>query len=297
MEWGRVGLWTYQVDLQPASVARATAAEIEQLGFRVVWLPDSTRRDVFGNAWLFLGATRDLAVAVGVASIYSRDATAMAMSQLTLCESFPDRFALGLGVSHRTIVEGKGGHLYGPPLGTMHAFLDAMARVDYLGPPVPVDRPVILAALGPKMIALGRDRASGIHPYHTTPDHTRLAREILGDGPFLAPEQPVVIDVDLDRARRIARSRLQNTLSQPNYLANLRRMGFSNEDLSGGGTDRLVDSLVACGSVERVLERVRLHLDAGADHVAVQVMVEDDRELPIGEWRELATAAARDGLL
>jgi probable F420-dependent oxidoreductase len=290
---GPVGVWTYQLDLQPAPVARETATELEELGFASIWVSDSVRRELFSNASLILNATRDLSVATGIGNIYSRDALTMAFGQKTIAEAFPGRFVLGLGVGHRVAVEGVRGHRYGPPLATMRRYLRSMAVAPYQGPEPAVESPTILAALGPRMIELARDLTAGIHPYHTTPQHTKAARQLLGDGPFLAPEQSVVFETDADRARAIARSRLKNTLIQPNYVRNLARLGFSEDDLSGVGSDHLIDSLVAWGDEEAIVGRIREHLDAGADHVAVQVLVPDDRVLPMPQWRILASALSQ----
>lgn len=287
---GRIGVWTYQLDLQPAPAARAAAAGLEELGFRAIWISDSRRRELFSNACLILQATAAMSVATGIANIYGRDPITMAAGQKTIGEAFPGRFVLGLGVGHKAAVEGVRGHHYGPPVATMGHYLEAMASAIYDAPAPPVATPTILAALGPKMIELGRDRADGIHPYHTTPEHTRLARELLGPGAVLAPEQSVVFQADPEKARHIARSRLRNTLTQPNYLRNLARLGFSDSDLAGSGSDLLIDSLVAWGDQDAVFARLREHLDAGANHVAVQVLVPDDRVVPTAEWRLLADA-------
>lgn len=285
---GRIGVWTYQLDLQPADAARIAAADLEQLGFRSIWLSDSRRRELFSNTCLILQATTTISVATGIANIYGRDPITMAAGQKTIGEAFPGRFVLGLGVGHKAAVEGVRGHHYGPPLTTMWRYLEAMAHTVYDAPEPTVATPTILAALGPRMIELGRDRADGIHPYHTTPTHTRFARELLGPDAFLAPEQSVVFETDQRKARQIARSRLRNTLTQPNYLRNLARLGFSDADLSGEGSDLLIDSLVAWGDEDAVFARLREHVDAGADHVAVQVLVPDDRVLPTAAWRLLA---------
>jgi probable F420-dependent oxidoreductase len=290
---GRVGVWTYQLDLQPAPVARETAAELEEFGFASIWLSDSVRRELFSNASLILNATQNLSVATGIANIYSRDALTMAFGQKTLAEAFPGRFVLGLGVGHRAAVEGVRGHQYGPPIATMRHYLQSMARAPYQGPQPSTDCPTILGALGPKMIELARDMADGIHPYHTTPRHTKAARQILGDEAFLAPEQSVVFETDVSLARAIARSRLKNTLTQPNYLRNLARLGFSDDDLLGTGSDYLIDSLVAWGKEEAIAGRIREHLDAGADHVAVQILMPDDRVLPFRQWRMLASVCSQ----
>ena len=286
-DYGEVGVWT----LQPADVARAAAAELEELGFKLLWLSDSRRREVLTNAAMLLGATGRLSVATGIASIYGRDPMTMAFAQKTLAEAFPNRFVLGLGVSHKSLVEGRG-LVYGPPVATMRTYLESMSRAEYLSPePRAGSYPTILGALGPRMLELARDLTSGAHPYHATPEHTRLARGVLGPGAFLAPEQPVIFDDDPARARKTARSRIANTLGHPAYIRNFLELGFTEEDFAGGGSDRRIDSLVVWGDETVVARRIREHLDAGADHVAVQVIVPDHRTLPFPQWQRLADAA------
>ena len=168
----------------------------------------------------------------------------------------------------------------------MAAYLDALDKTD---PPVPADARV-LAALGPKMLRLAAERAAGAHPYLTTPDHTRQAREILGPEPLLAPEQRVVLETDPAAARELGRRHLAIYLQLPNYTNNLRRMGFTDDDFAGGGSDRLVDAIVAWGDVDALVARVRAHHDAGAAHVCIQVLTADPRALPLTEWRTLAVA-------
>lgn len=290
-DFGEVGIWTYQLEFQRADAAREAAARLEDLGFRLLWVSDSRRRDVLVNAALLLSATRRLAVATGIASIYARDPMTMAFSGQTLAEAFPGRFVLGLGVSHRSIVEGQRGHAYGPPVATMRRYLQAMAQAEYLSPAPPAGGcPVILGALGPMMLELARELTSGAHPYHTTPEHTHRARAILGPGAFLAPELPVVFDTDPASARALARSRIGNSLRHPAYVANLLRLGFAEDDFADGGSDRLIDSLVAWGGEPAITRRIRDHLAAGADHVAVQVIPDDERSLPFPQWRLLAEA-------
>lgn len=290
-DFGQVGVWTYQLDLQPADAARLAASRLEQFGFRLLWISDSRRRDVLTNAAILLGATGGLGVATGIASIYGRDPMTMAFSQKTLAEAFPNRFLLGLGVSHRSIVEGQRGHVYGPPVTTMRRYLEAMSQADYLSPQPPAGGcPVILGALGPKMLGLARDLTAGAHPYHTTPEHTRQARTILGPGAFLAPEQSVIFEADPAIARAAARARLAGTFRHPAYARNLRHLGFTGDDLAGGGSDRLIDSLVAWGDEPAVTKRIREHLAAGADHVAVQVIPAGERNLPFPQWQLLAEA-------
>jgi len=290
-DFGEVGVWTYQLELQPADAAREAAAWLEHLGFRLLWISDSRRRDVLVNAALLLGATDRLAVATGIASIYARDPMTMAFSQKTLAEAFPNRFVLGLGVSHRSIVEGQRGHAYGPGVATMRRYLEAMSEAEYLSPEPPAGGcPIILGALGPKMLELAGELTSGAHPYHATPEHTHRARAILGPGAFLAPEQSVVFDADPASARATARSRIANTLRHPSYVRNLLRLGFSEDDFADGGSDRLIDGLVAWGDEPAITKRIREHLAAGADHVAVQIIPADERSLPFPQWTRLAEA-------
>jgi probable F420-dependent oxidoreductase len=236
-----------------------------------------------------LSATRRIVVAPGIANLYARDAVAMAAGQRTLCEAFPDRFLLGIGVSHRPSVEGIRGHRYGPPIATMRAYLDAMDAAPY-APPRREPEPRLLAALGPRMLELAASRANGAHPYFVPVEHTEIARRVLGAGPLLATEQAVVLERDPTKAREIARRHTTNYLRLENYVNNLRRLGYGDDDLADGGSDRLVDDIVAWGSLEDVTARIRAHLDRGADHVCIQVLPADPRSLPRQEWRDLASA-------
>lgn len=290
---GPVGVWTFQLDRQPAARAGEIAAELEELGYGAVWLPEAVGRDPLVGAALLLGATDRITVATGIASIYARDAMAMAAGWKTVSEAHPGRFVLGLGVSHAPMVEGMRGHAYGPPLTTMRAYLDAMDAAMYVAaePPEPPRR--VLAALGPKMLALAAERADGAHPYFVTPEHTARAREVLGREPVLATEQAAVLETDPAEARRVAREHMAIYLGLPNYVNNLKRLGFTDDDIAAGGSDRLADAIVAWGDVDAVRARVRAHHDAGADHVCVQVLAHDFGGLPLREWRELAPALVR----
>jgi probable F420-dependent oxidoreductase len=238
---------------------------------------------------LILSATKRIVAAPGIANLYAHDAMGMAAGQRTLCEAFPDRFLLGVGVSHRPSVEGIRGLTYGPPLTTMRKYLDAMDAAPYAALRREPELRV-LAALGPKMLELSATRANGAHPYFVPVEHTEIARKILGEGPLLAPEQAVVIERDPAKAREIARTHVPNYLRLENYANNLRRLGFSEDDIAGSGSDRLVDAIVAWGSIDDVVKRVRAHLDAGADHVCIQVLTAQPRTLPLQEWRDLAAA-------
>ncbi|HUZ21889.1 MAG TPA: TIGR03620 family F420-dependent LLM class oxidoreductase [Acidimicrobiales bacterium] len=289
MELGTVGVWTTALDLQPSAVARRGALDLERLGYGAIWVGEAVRREPFANAALLLCTTERIVLATGIANIWARDAQAMAAGQLTLAEAFDDRFLLGIGVSHQPLVDGRG-HRYGRPLEAMAAYLDAMDAARFDAPRPPTRPPRVLAALGPRMLELAAARADGAHPYLVPVEHSEFARSVLGDGPLLCPEQAVVLESDPARARAIARRHLGAYLRLPNYVRNLRRLGFSEEDVTGDGSDRLVDAVVAWGHEEHVASRVRDHLEAGADHVAVQLLADDPTALPSEGWATLARA-------
>ena len=289
MKVGPFGIWTTTLDAQPAAKAQDAARELERLGYAAIWFGESIRREAFSNAGLLLAGTSRIVVATGIASIYARDALTMASGQKTLAEAYPGRFLLGLGVSHRPNVEQVRGHVYGKPVATMRAYLEAMSKAPYQSVEPAEKPPTVLAALGPNMLKLAAEKTSGAHPYFVPVDHTHRARETLGREALLAPEQAVVLETDPVKARAIARGHTQNYLRLPNYVNNLRRLGYTEEDLAGAGSDRLVDDVVAWGDLEAVTSRIRAHIEAGADHVCVQVIAEDLRALPMDAWRALAT--------
>ncbi len=288
MQLGRVGIWTPHLDPQPAATARDAAAELEALGYGAIWLPEAVGRDPFVHAALLLSATRRVVLATGIASIYSRDAMTTNAAWQTLTEAFPDRFLLGLGVSHQPMVEGMRGHNYSHPLRTMREYLQRMDQSPFFAAKATVAPQRVLAALGPKMLALSAELANGAHPYLVPVEHTHRARAVLGDGALLCPEQKVVLDTDATTAREIGRSRLGPYLTLPNYVNNLRRFGFDDDDFVDHGSDRLVDALVARGDEAAIKARVDAHLAAGADHVAVQVLNADYATMPLDAWRRLA---------
>ena len=287
---GTYGLWTFSLDRQPWSRAKELAAEIEAMGWSAIWIPEATNRNVFVNATLLLSATEALRVITGIAPIHNRDAMATANGQRTLDEAFPERFVLGLGVSHKWLVEDIRGGRYSKPLAAMSEYLDRMDAAPFSAHPPTAASRRLLAALGPKMLALAASKADGAHPYLVAPEHTRGARQILGAGKILAPDQKVLLETDPVEARRIARSHLAGYLSQPNYQNNFLRQGFSADDIANGGSDHLVDAIVAWGTVDQVAARVREHRAAGADHVAVQVLPRDMDALPVAEWRAVIDA-------
>lgn len=286
-----MGLWTFELDTMPAGEAREAAAEVEELGYRSLWIPETLTREALTNSAMLLAATQSLVVATGIANIWGRDAYTMAAAHRTLSEIYPGRFLLGLGVSHAPIIEGLHGQEYERPYTRMRDYLAAMDRAVVLSPE-PAQQPRrVLAALGPRMLALASESADGAHPYLVTPDHTVIAREVLGPDPWLLPEQAVVIESDPDAARGVARQHLAlaGYLDLPNYANNLKRLGFTDADLADGGSDRLVDALVAWGDEETIVDRVQRHLEAGADHVAVQVLSARG-EPPRRGWAVLAPA-------
>lgn len=285
---GPIGIWTAQFDYQPASTVREAAAELEQLGFGAIWFPESVGRESLTQSGLLLGATSRILIATGIANIYARDAVTARAAQTTLSEAYDGRFILGLGVSHIPLVEQVRGHTYGKPVASMRAYLDGMDKAPYRAVPPPVKPIRLLAALGPKMLQLAAERADGAHPYFVPPEHTSRARKILGPDKTLAVEQAVVLETDAAKARDIARAHTSRYLTLPNYVNNLRRLGFGEEDLSNRGSDGLIDAIVAWGDMSAVIERVRAHWSAGADHVCVQALTADPQALPVEEWRQLA---------
>ena len=284
---GRVGVW----GLPPRSAAeeRNVAAEIERLGYGALWFGEGpATKEAFSHAAILLAATRRIVVATGIANIYARDATAMNNAALALADAHPGRFLLGLGVSHAPLVRTRG-HDYRQPLAAMREYLDALDGAPYL-PPAPAEPPPrVLAALRRRMLELARDRTDGAHPYLVTPEHTARARAVLGAGPLLAPEQAVILEADPARARAVGRQHVARYLELPNYVNNLRELGFGDADFAGGGGDRLIDALVAWGDVAAVSARVRRHHDAGADHVAIQAVTTDPARA-LEELRLLAPA-------
>jgi probable F420-dependent oxidoreductase len=286
IDLGRVGIWSRELRYNPDRGARAAAAaELEELRYSAIFIPDAGG-DVLGAAEHLLAATRRVSIATGVLNIWMHDPADVASRHAGIRARFGQRFLLGLGSSHAPLVEASARGPYARPYSRMAAYLDA---VDTAAVPVPAAERM-LAALGPRMLSLARARAGAAHPYLVPPEHTELARRILGSGPVLAPEQAVLLDTDRRRGRERARAFVSDYLGLPNYVRNLRRLGFGDDDLHGGGSDRLVDALVAHGDEEAIAARVRAHHDAGADHVCIYVFGSGDERLPLGRWRRLAPA-------
>jgi probable F420-dependent oxidoreductase len=287
---GRVGAWSFVLESLPAAEERGAVAEIEAFGYRTIWFPEAVEsREVFAHAAWILSSTERAVAASGIANIWARDPTAMANGWRMLSDAYPGRFVLGVGVSHAGSVTRRGGS-YERPYSAMRAYLEAMDRASSSAPEPETSPRLMLAALGPKMLELASERAHGVHPYFVPVEHTAFARQRLGPGPVLAVEQTVVLESDPSEARRVARGFALDYLQTENYAKNLKRVGWTDADVAGKGSDALIDAVVSWGDVDRVAVRVRQHLDAGADHVCVQVVAENELDPCLAQLRELAPA-------
>ena len=286
MELGRVGVWSGALRQASAEVY-AAAAELEELGYRTVWFPGRAPDGLADHIHALLGATRSAVVATGIVSVWTHPATRTAAMHHAVTQAYRGRFLLGIGISHQPSVE-SAGLRYQRPLEKLSSYLD---ELDSAPDPVPIDER-ILASLGPRSLKLARDRSAGTHPYFVPVEHTRVAREAVGPSKLVATELMVVLESDPARARAIARPTTQRYLNLPNYTNNLLRLGFSESDFVNGGTDRVVDAIVAWGDVARIAQRVREHHAAGADHVCIQVLTDpaDDFSAAMAGWRTLAPA-------
>jgi probable F420-dependent oxidoreductase len=285
---GRVGVWL--ASLRPATIEqeRAAARRIESVGYGSLWAGEVIGgKEAFAHQSVLLNATEQIVTGTGIANIWARHPATMQAGAATLGAAFPGRFVLGIGVSHAPIVE-RSGQTYDRPFTRMVEYLNGMDRVTGDVPVTEIPVPRVLAALGPKMLALARDRADGAHPYFVPVEHTPVARQILGPDRLLIPEQAVVLSTDAEQARSVARSHTTTYLRLPNYVNNLRRLGYSDEDLAGAGSDRLVDAIVAWGDEEQIANRVRAHLQAGADHVLLQPL--GDLSSAVAQLERLAPA-------
>ena len=269
MDLGKLGVW-YFFDGIPAAQAAEAARRIEGLGYSALWIPETVGRHPLVHAGWLLAHTEKLIVATGIANIYHREPGVTMQAQKTLAEQSGNRFLLGLGVSHKPLVEGVRGLDYGPPVATMRKYLDAMAASPYQGIPPSEEPPTVIAALGPKMLELARDKCTGAHPYFSPPDHTAMAREILGPDRWLCVEQKVILETDAAKARELARPVASIYTGLPNYRNNWLRTGFKEADFENGGSDRFIDATFAWGSVDKIKARIQEHLDAGASHVCIQ---------------------------
>ena len=280
---GRYGIWTFDFEDQPAGLIRDSVQELEELGWPAIWIPETVGREALTHAGFLLSATERLTVVNGIAQIWSREPQWTRGAALLLADAYPNRHLLGLGFG-----AGKPG---AKPLQAMNDYLDALDVESKTNPAPRTPMRRILAAYGPKMLELARDRSAGAHTYHVTPEHTAQAREILGAAPLLGVEHAVLFETDAAKAREVAREHLHPYLTTKYNIAKFLRLGYTEADIDGGrGSDRLVDDLVFWGDLETVTGKLRGHVDAGADHVGVQVIGVAPGTSAMPHWRRLTEA-------
>jgi probable F420-dependent oxidoreductase len=284
MDLSGVGVWSNQLRYGDAAEAADAAAELEELGFTALWIPD-VGGPLFDSIANLLASTKHAVIATGILNLWMHEPSDVAEQYASLTTTHGERLLLGIGVSHAPLIDTREPGLYRKPLAATRAFLDAIDATD---PPVPVEDRV-LAALGPKMLELSATRARGAHPYLVTPDHTRTAREVLGDGPLLLPEQTVFLTDSRDEVRAVGTNFLRTYTGLPNYANNLLRSGFSQDDLDSI-SDRLLDAIIAWGDEDAIARRIDEHKQAGADHVCIQALNSEPLAFPREQWRRLAGA-------
>lgn len=290
MHLGRLGIWSGAIGRLAAPQAREAVAEIEELGFGTLWYPESVgSKEALSQGALLLAWSEQLVVASGIASLWARDAMAMANGAKGLAEAYPGRFLLGIGVSTNVSVPMRG-HNYERPFAALKTYLDAMDSADYYGPePDPPARRV-LASLGPRSLRLAAERSWGSHTYFVPPEHTSFARDILGPDRVLAVEQAVLLQRDPDVARTVARGHTNFYLARSAYRDLLIRLGFDEDQLENDGSDELIDAVVAWGDEAAIAARVQAHFDAGANHVCLQPLTPDPADVGLDQLRSLAPA-------
>ena len=269
MDLGKIGVWTW-LDHLSANEAAEFAQRAENWGYSALWIPEAVGRDPFALIGYLAARTERIILATGIANIYARDPMATKAIWKTVSELAPNRFILGLGVSHQHLVQGARGHDYGKPLSAMRNYLEAMEKALYMGREPEQDAPIVLGALRDKMLQLSATAVQGAHPYLVTPEHTKRARSVIGADALLCPEQMVLAETDETNARKIARANLKVYVGLPNYQNNLKQFGFTDADFADSGSDRLVDALVCWGEPEKIAAHIQAHLDAGANHVCIQ---------------------------
>ena len=283
---GRTGIWSGALRNGAAHETAAAAAELESLGYGALWIPD-VGGDVFGAVDNLLSATTSAIVATGILNLWLHTATETAEQHAALTAKHGPRFLCGIGVSHAPLIDRKiEAGTYRQPMAATSAFLDAL---DAAAIPLAVEDRA-LAALGPKMLQLAATRTAGVHPYLVTPEHTQVAREAVGPDALVATEQGVILETDPERARSIARTNLERYFGLPNYTNNWKRLGFGDDEIADGGSDRLIDALVVWGDEATIASRVQEHRDAGASHVCIQVLTDSPASLSLEQWRILAPA-------
>jgi probable F420-dependent oxidoreductase len=279
MDLGTLGVFCFTDALTPAQLTEL-AQHTERLGYSALWYPEVLGYESFALGSFLLTQTTRLVIASGIANIYARDPTAAKQGQHTLAKLSGGRFLLGLGVSHVPLVEEARGHQYRSPVSTMRAYLDAMDKAAAFAPPLEESPPTVLAALGPRMTALAATRTAGAFPYNVTPAHTARARAVLGPDKWLCVEQKVLRVTTPTTARAVARQAMAFYLPLTNYRQNWLRLGFGEEDLANGGSDRFLDAMVAWGDESAIRQRIQAHFEAGASHVCIQPLRPDGQPLP-----------------
>jgi len=266
---GKLGVWAF-IDNMSAQEAVTFAQQLEQWGYSALWIPEAVGRDPFSIISFMAANTDKLIFATGIANIYARDPMAMNAIHNTVAELAPDRFILGLGVSHAPLVKDIRGHDYQKPVSTMKNYLDSMENALYMAATPPEPAPILLGALRQNMLKLSAEKATGAHPYFVPTAHTAWAREILGADAWLCPEQMLLLETDADKARSIARTHMATYTGLDNYKNNLKQFGFNDADFEDGGSDALVDAIFAWGDKQALTDRIQAHWDAGANHVCIQ---------------------------
>lgn len=289
MDLTRTGVWFF-TDAMTSNQAAEFVKRIEQLGYSALWLPETVGRNPFAHASWLLANTSSLIVATGIANIYHREPGVTVAAQNTLAEQSDNRFLLGLGVSHKPMVEGVRGLQYGKPVTTMRTYLEQMAASPYSAIPPSTKPPTVIAALGPKMLELAKDKTDGAHPYFTSPRHTREARDILGPDALLCVEQKVILETNANTAREAARRAAGMYQGLPNYRNNWIRMGLTEDDINIPGSDAFIDETFAWGDVDAIKQRIQEHYDAGATHVCVQP-IKSEGQFGLPDWDVLEALA------
>jgi probable F420-dependent oxidoreductase len=280
MDIGTVGIWFF-LDAMTAPESAQFAQTVEKAGYKALWIPEAVGREPFAHAAFLLDHTERLAIATGIANIWARDAITMAAASKTVAELSGGRFVLGIGVSHKPLVSNLRGHSYDKPYSYMKEYLPKMKSALYRAPEPKEEVPIVLAALHPKMLALSAAQTRGTHTYFVPPEHTAKARAQIGSEPWICAAQAVILERDATKARTMARQYMKTYVPRlPNYTNNLKALGYTDAEFANGGSDRLVDDIVAWGSEEKIQDRIEAHLKAGATHVCILPIRVDSESLP-----------------
>ncbi len=280
MELGKIGIWFF-LDAMSGPDSAEFARKVERAGYRMLWIPEAVGREPFAHAAYLLSRTERLTLATGIANIYARDPMTMAAASKTVAELSGGRFVLGIGVSHKPLVERLRGHSFDKPYSYMREYLVKLKSAVYMAPAPKEEVPVLLAALHPKMLALAAKETRGTHTYFVPPEHTAKARAAIGPNPWICAAQAVILETDAAKARAIARGYMSTYVPRlPNYTNNLKALGWTDADFADGCSDRLVDAIVAWGPEQKIRDRIEAHLKAGATHVCILPLRADGSPLP-----------------